>query len=74
MRASARARVREYICVSVIVHSVEELFTNNTQICLEGGKVNTTSKELYSVVVNIMKFYRHDRDTNPDRFGENQTC
>ena len=29
---------------------------------------------LYSVVVNIMKFYRHDRDSNPDRCGENQTC
>ena len=28
----------------------------------------------YSVVVNIMKFYRHDRDSNPDRCGENQTC
>ena len=28
---------------------------------------------LYSVVVNIMKFY-HDRDSNPDRCGENQTC
>ena len=25
-------------------------------------------------VVNIMKFYRHDRDTNPNRCGENQTC
>ena len=29
---------------------------------------------LYSVVVNIMKFYRHDRDSNPDRCSENQTC
>ena len=29
---------------------------------------------LYSVVVNIMKIYRHDRDLNPDRCGENQTC
>ena len=28
----------------------------------------------YSLVVNIMKFYRHDRDSNPDRCGENQTC
>ena len=28
----------------------------------------------YSVVVNIMKFYRHDQDSNPDRCGENQTC
>ena len=23
----------------------------------------------YSVVINIMKFYRHDRDSNPDRCG-----
>ena len=29
---------------------------------------------LYSVVVNIMKFYRHDRDSNPGRCDENQTC
>ena len=29
---------------------------------------------LYSVVVNIMKVYRHDRDSNADRCGENQTC
>ena len=28
----------------------------------------------YSVVVNIMKVYSHDRDSNPDRSGENQTC
>ena len=28
----------------------------------------------YSVVVNIMKFYRHDRDSNTDRCCENQTC
>ena len=27
---------------------------------------------LYSV--NIMKFYRHDQDSNLDRCGENQTC
>ena len=30
------------------------------------------SVPLYSVVVNIMQFYRHDRDSNPDRCGENQ--
>ena len=28
----------------------------------------------YSVVVNIIKFYRHDQDWNHDRCGENQTC
>ena len=28
----------------------------------------------YSVVENIMKFYRHDRDSNPDLCGEIQTC
>ena len=32
------------------------------------------SAPLYSVVVNIMKFYHHDRDLNPDRCSENQTC
>ena len=28
----------------------------------------------YSVVVTIMKLYCRDRDSNPDRCGENQTC
>ena len=28
----------------------------------------------YSVVISIMKFYLHDRDSNHDRRGENQTC
>ena len=28
----------------------------------------------YSVVINILNYYRHDRDSKPDRRGENQTC
>ena len=28
----------------------------------------------YSVAVNIMKFYRHDQDSNPDLCSENQRC
>ena len=27
-----------------------------------------------SVVENIMKIHRLDRDSNPDRYGESQTC
>ena len=29
---------------------------------------------LYNIIVNIMAFYHHGRDSNPDPCGENQTC
>ena len=51
-------------------------FHENTQILgILGslGGLHLARVTHYSIVVN-MKFYRHERNSNPDRCGENQTC
>ena len=42
--------------------------------CMRTRRHAHAGVRLCSVVINIMKFYCHDQDLNPDRCSENQSC
>ena len=60
-------------CVSSGTHLTTQIPSHGLGEPLAYGFRHLPRVPFYSVVVNIMKFYLHDRDSNPDRCGENQT-
>ena len=61
-------------CVSSGTHLTNQFPSHGLGEPVSYGFQTLAKGAAHSVVLNIMKFYRHDRDSNPDRCGESQTC